>query len=224
MSVQSIKTPRPQSILYGRPAQPTLYRDVLKRLLDIGLTILMVLPVAIVVFALAAVIWLKDRHAPFYKQDRIGRNGQVFALWKLRSMVPAADQKLQNYLDSNPALRREWDNKQKLCNDPRVTPFGRFLRASSLDELPQLWNVFCGDMSLVGPRPMMPSQAKLYSGTSYYHLRPGITGLWQISARSTSSFEARVKFDDAYDRKLSLKTDTVVILRTVKVVLRGTGC
>ena len=121
------------------------------------------------------------------------------------------------------AARAEWDETQKLKNDPRITPFGRFLRKSSLDELPQLWNVFVGDMSLVGPRPMMLNQQALYPGTAYYALRPGITGFWQTAGRNRTSFEARAEYDTSYEAELSLATDVKILARTVSVVVNGTG-
>ena len=139
-------------------------------------------------------------------------------------MVDNADAVLEAYLEQNPAMRREWDTKQKLLDDPRVTRLGRFLRKCSIDELPQLLNVLRGDMSLVGPRPMMVDQKKLYHGVDYYDVRPGITGFWQISDRNETSFADRVFYDARYNNKLSLKTDVKILLATVNVVLRGTGC
>ena len=144
-------------------------------------------------------------------------------MWKLRSMVCDADRVLDDYLDDNPAMRAEWDTKQKLLEDPRVTPLGRFLRKSSIDELPQLYNVLRGDMSLVGPRPMMVDQQCLYPGKDYYELRPGITGFWQISDRNQTSFADRAFYDARYNRRLSLGTDLYILMSTVRVVLRGTG-
>ena len=143
---------------------------------------------------------------------------------KLRSMVFNAEERLREFLDQNPQASVMWERDQKLQDDPRVTAIGRFIRKTSLDELPQLWNVLIGDMSLVGPRPMMVNQQHLYPGSAYYALRPGITGFWQISVRNGSSFAARAGFDSAYLRKLSLKTDLAVLFKTVGVVLRGTGC
>jgi len=128
------------------------------------------------------------------------------------------------YLASNPEAKAEWDHHQKLKSDPRITKTGRILRKTSLDELPQLWNVLMGQMSLVGPRPMMVDQDDLYHGKSYYDLLPGITGFWQTSDRHESSFAARVAFDDAYANEMSLKTDLVTLWRTIAVVFRGTGC
>ena len=153
----------------------------------------------------------------FYRQARVGRGGRIYRIWKLRSMVMNADQKLEAHLAADPAARAEWDETQKLKRDPRITRFGRLIRKSSLDELPQLWNVLIGDMSLVGPRPMMPDQRALYPGRAYYALRPGITGPWQVSERNATSFADRARFDDKYhDRDLSLATDVRLLRPTVK--------
>ena len=127
-------------------------------------------------------------------------------------MVIDADQRLAAHLAADPALRAEWDETQKLKNDPRITAVGRLLRKTSLDELPQLWNVLKGDMSLVGPRPMMPEQRALYPGRAYYSMRPGLTGPWQVSDRNETSFAGRAEFDAAYARRMSLRTDLVILL------------
>ena len=198
------------------------YRRFVKRAIDCML-VLLAAPVIVPLIAIAALLIARDGGSPFYVQSRVGQNGRIFRMWKLRSMVPNADEILEKYLSENPEARAEWDSTQKLKTDPRITPIGKFIRKTSLDELPQLWNVLKGDMSLVGPRPMMVSQQDLYHGQSYFRLRPGITGFWQISDRNECRFRDRVRFDDAYDAAVSLKTDTVVLLRTVSVVLRGTG-
>ncbi|MFT4148686.1 MAG: sugar transferase [Paracoccaceae bacterium] len=199
-----------------------LYRAVLKRGLDTALIVL-ALPV-ILPLVLGFALWIAlDGGRPFYSQERLGKNGRVFRLWKLRSMVIDADARLDAYLAENPAAREEWAHTQKLKNDPRVTRAGRFLRRTSLDELPQLWNVLKGDMSLVGPRPMLVSQKSLYPGSAYYMLRPGVTGYWQVSGRNDTTFEARALYDAAYEADLSLGTDIRVLYRTVGVVLGGTG-
>ena len=172
---------------------------------------------------LLAAMVASDGRSPFYAQERVGKNGRTFRMWKLRSMVPGADKLLEEHLAANPKARAEWDAHQKLSKDPRITKVGRMLRSSSLDELPQFFNVLTGDMSVVGPRPMMPNQCYLYPGTEYYAMRPGITGFWQISVRNESSFRERTEFDRSYYRQLSLGTDAGVILKTLNVVLRGTG-
>jgi lipopolysaccharide/colanic/teichoic acid biosynthesis glycosyltransferase len=200
----------------------SLYRNHVKRAIDIVLVLLAALPVALVLGVLCLLI-MRDGASPFYRQERVGRHGRPFQIWKLRSMVPNADRLLEAYLADNPAAREEWDRRQKLERDPRITRIGRFIRASSLDELPQLWNVLRGDMSLVGPRPMMVCQTSIYPGTAYYALRPGITGYWQTSVRNRSSFVQRADFDTQYLRDLSMTTDLALLARTVKVVVRGTG-
>jgi lipopolysaccharide/colanic/teichoic acid biosynthesis glycosyltransferase len=200
-----------------------LYRDGVKRALDIVLVLVGAVPVLLVLAVLCALI-MRDGASPFYRQKRLGRNGRIFNMWKLRSMVPNAEALLEAHLAKDPAARAEWVLTQKLRNDPRITPVGRIIRKTSLDELPQLWNVLRGDMSLVGPRPMMVCQQNLYPGTAYYALRPGITGLWQTSVRNESSFAERASFDTEYLRQVSFGTDLAILLRTVRVVLYGTGC
>jgi lipopolysaccharide/colanic/teichoic acid biosynthesis glycosyltransferase len=199
------------------------YSRIGKRFLDLFLVIVS-LPVWLLAIVLAALAVACDGHSPFYSQPRLGRGGRVFRMWKLRSMVPGADALLERHLAANPAARVEWDATQKLQDDPRITWVGRFLRKSSLDELPQVINVLTGEMSLVGPRPMLPAQKMLYPGSRYYALRPGLTGFWQISNRNKSRFRDRARFDNAYWMAQSLRTDATVLLRTVSVVLRGTGC
>lgn len=213
------------AVSMSRPVQSRsgFYRDFGKRVLDIALIVLFAPPVLLVVLVLAFFVG-RDGSPAFYRQKRVGRNGEIFWILKLRSMVPDADAALEAHLADNPAARAEWDRTQKLRNDPRVTPLGRILRKTSLDELPQLWNVVRGDMSLVGPRPMMPCQRELYSGTAYYKLRPGITGFWQVSARNDASFAERAEFDTTYYEDLSFDLDLRVLMRTIGVVLRGTGC
>ncbi len=167
------------------PVRPRggIYRNHFKRVLDLSIVLMASVPVAFTVFLMAFIISL-DGHKPLYFQDRIGRGGRVFRMFKLRTMVVDADRVLDAHLAADPAARAEWDHHQKLRHDPRITRIGRVLRRTSMDELPQLWNVFIGDMSIVGPRPMMRSQRVLYPGTEYYDMRPGITGYWQISVRN----------------------------------------
>lgn len=199
-----------------------LYRSFGKRWLDI-LFVIAILPAVVPMILLLAALVALDGGKPFYSQARVGKGGATYRMWKLRTMVPDADAKLQDYLAGNPSAREEWNHTQKLRRDPRVTRLGRVLRKTSLDELPQIWNVFVGEMSIVGPRPMMPDQRHLYPGSEYYDLRPGITGLWQVSCRNTSSFADRASFDTRYHRNISLPLDAKLILSTVWVVLLGTG-
>lgn len=210
------------SVSVTRQRRRGLYRSVVKRLLDMVLVV-MALPIVLPVVAMLALLIARDGHSPFYLQERVGRGGKVFKLWKLRTMVPDAKSHLEKHLAENDDARQEWDAYQKLTRDPRITKIGHFLRKSSLDELPQLWNVLRGEMSLVGPRPMMTEQRSLYSGHAYYTLRPGLTGLWQVSDRNGSTFAQRADFDAAYDKTVSLTTDVKIIVATVGVVVRGTG-
>lgn len=202
--------------------QQSLYRSVFKRAFDI-LFVLSASVVVVPVTLLLALVIAADGASPFFVQRRVGRDGRIFNMVKLRSMVVDADRKLAAYLAENSEAREEWTRCQKLKSDPRITLVGRFIRKTSLDELPQFWNVLRGDMSVVGPRPMLPSQRDLYPGQAYYALKPGVTGLWQVGDRNNSSFAARARFDAEYYGLVSLKTDLSVVLKTVKVVVRGTG-
>ncbi len=206
----------------SRVFSTAVYRSVIKRTLDIALVLVSAV-IVVPVVAILALLIARDGQPSFYAQTRIGRGGKPFKMWKLRSMVVDADARLAAHLAADPIARAEWDRDQKLKNDPRITPLGRILRKTSLDELPQLWNVLRGDMSLVGPRPIMENQVALYPGEAYHRHRPGVTGNWQVSDRNASSFQDRARFDAQYDRTLSFLTDLWIILRTVRVVVRGTG-
>jgi lipopolysaccharide/colanic/teichoic acid biosynthesis glycosyltransferase len=170
--------------------------------------------------------WLEGG-SPLYLQARVGRGGALFRCWKVRTMVRGADELLARLVEEDDDIAREWHHHQKLTRDPRITRLGRLLRRSSLDELPQLWNVLNGTMSLVGPRPFTPAQRGLYAGgrgdLAYYDLRPGISGLWQVSRRNAGSFAERVSYDEQYGRSVSLLTDLSILWRTFAVVLRATG-
>jgi len=198
------------------------YPRVGKRIFDCVLIVLAA-PVVVPLILLLALLSALDGAAPFYWQERVGRDGRIFRLLKIRTMVTNAEKVLDAYLAANPDARAEWDVRQKLQCDPRVTRFGGMVRKTSLDELPQLWNVLLGHMSLVGPRPMMVEQRALYPGEDYYKMRPGITGLWQISERNDSSFAERATYDTQYFRSLTLKQDILILWRTIGVVLRATG-
>ena len=210
------------SAVFALRRRPTLYAMGVKRLLDLVLVIAAA-PLVVLTVAILALVIARDGGSPFYSQTRIGKDGRPYRMWKLRTMVIDADARLEAHLATNPEAREEWDRTQKLRDDPRITRFGRALRKSSLDELPQLWNVVIGDMSLVGPRPMMPNQQPLYPGSAYYRLRPGITGMWQVSSRNNSGFAERAVFDQEYERRLSFVMDLRLILATLAVVLQGTG-
>ncbi len=199
------------------------YPNIIKRIFDLFTVVLLALP-ALSILSIFAILITLSGAMPFYSQERIGKNGRIFRMWKLRSMVPNAKERLNEYLAQNPEARAEWNKTQKLTNDPRITKIGCFIRKTSLDELPQLLNVYVGDMSLVGPRPMMREQRALYPGLAYYKMRPGITGFWQVSERNETSFAERAYYDTSYLQQQSLTTDLRVLVQTVAVVFRGTGC
>ena len=199
-----------------------IYRRRLKRAFDIA-AILAALPIVLPVIAILALLVRRDGGPAFYSQDRVGRGGRIFRFWKLRSMVVNAEARLEAHLMFHPEARVEWNTTQKLKDDPRVTGIGRLIRKTSMDELPQLWNVLRGDMSLVGPRPIMTQQLPLYPGRAYFKLRPGLTGFWQIGDRNETNFSSRAIYDNSYERNLSFLTDVAVLLLTVRTVLRGTG-
>ncbi|WP_205963601.1 sugar transferase [Roseicella aquatilis] len=202
-------------------------RPTLKRSFDIVVAsalLLCVLP-AFAVISLAVAL---DGGPVLYVHRRIGRGGRAFGCLKFRTMRPDADRILAKLLADDPAAMAEWQTKRKLRRDPRVTNAGRFLRATSLDELPQLWNVIRGDMSLVGPRPVMQEEldehyVPVAAAADYLSLRPGITGPWQVSGRSSIDYRQRVAMDVDYVRNLSLRRDIVLLASTVSAVLRGRG-
>lgn len=208
--------------LVHMPRRMGYYANFGKRLFDmlavLGSSFAVVPLVAILAFLVAM-----DGHNPFYWSERVGRSGRNFRMLKLRTMIPNADRLLEDFLSANESAQAEWNSTQKLKSDPRITYVGRLLRKTSFDELPQLWNVLIGDMSLVGPRPMMPSQRQLYTGLSYYALRPGITGPWQVSDRNECSFSKRAEYDRTYDKNVSFSNDLKLLLMTLRVVMKGTG-
>jgi len=183
---------------------------------------LLVLPFIVLI---AVVIRLDSPGPIFYGQFRIGQDGKPFKAWKFRSMVQGADQSLQDYLAKHPELKDAWERDQKLRNDPRVTRVGRFLRQTSLDELPQLWNILRGEMSLVGPRPIVDEEIQRYGEkfALYTKVTPGLTGLWQVSGRNHLPYEERVNLDAYYVRNWSVWLDLYILLRTVLVVITGEG-
>lgn len=198
---------------------------LLKATLDKGLVVLtglVCLPLSLLISLLIAC----DSPGPIlYSQTRIGRGGRFFRAWKFRSMVVNADIALEQYLYDHPDLRQSWEQDHKLKNDPRITRIGRFLRRTSLDEMPQLWNVFKGDMSMVGPRPIVEEEVCRYGDKFAFYLQvlPGLTGLWQVSGRNNVSYDERVNFDAYYVRNWSMWLDLYILIRTIKVVLAGDG-
>jgi Undecaprenyl-phosphate galactose phosphotransferase WbaP len=196
-----------------------------KRCLDLILSFAALVCLAPVFLIVAALIRIESRGPALYRQSRIGVRREQFYVWKFRSMAVGADQVLQDYLAANPAMRAEWERDQKLRNDPRITRIGRFLRKTSLDELPQLINVLRGEMSLVGPRPIVAGEIEKYgeSFALYTQVIPGLTGLWQVSGRNLTTYGERVELDNYYVRNWSPWLDIYLLARTVKVVVTGYG-
>ncbi|MEY8830417.1 sugar transferase [Sedimentitalea sp. XS_ASV28] len=199
-----------------------LYTGFGKRLFELAL-VLIVLPILAPVMLLIALLVSLDGGSPIYIQKRIGKNGRIFRMFKFRTMVPNAEERLAEYLSAHPKALAEWNHSQKLRHDPRVTRIGAYLRKCSLDELPQLINVFLGDMAIIGPRPMMVDQENLYPGRAYYWMRPGISGLWQVTERNESAFSDRARYDDKYFYNMTFVNDCKIIVKTFVVVVRGTG-
>ncbi len=197
---------------------------ILKRCFDVAVS------ASVLLLGSPILLWIAFRVAGskgpiFYGHNRVGQDGKTFACYKFRTMLPNATELLQELLDNDPEARAEWDRDFKLKNDPRITPIGHVLRKTSLDELPQLWNVLKGEMSLVGPRPIVQAELERYGDQVDYYLKakPGITGLWQISGRNDISYDSRVFLDAWYVKNWSFFTDVVILLKTVKVIFRREG-
>jgi lipopolysaccharide/colanic/teichoic acid biosynthesis glycosyltransferase len=210
----------------GRREGRSALEALVKRGIDIlgaGAILLVALPLMLAI----AIIVRRDGGPALYRHMRIGLGGQPFPCLKFRSMVLDADKRLAKLLAEDPAAAEEWAIRRKLPNDPRITGIGRFLRATSLDELPQLLNVLRGDMSLVGPRPVVREELELHyspaASAAYAATRPGITGLWQISGRSDTTYKRRVALDTLYVRDWSLALDLWILFRTPAAVLKRRG-
>lgn len=200
------------------------FRDSAKRAFDIVGAIALGLIFAPLMLAL--MLFLHNDGGPLiYRHRRIGRDGKSFECLKFRSMIPDADRKLREVLEQRPELKAEWLRDHKLRNDPRITAVGRFLRRTSFDELPQIWNVLRGDMSLVGPRPIVREEMMRYGRCLpiYLSAKPGITGLWQVTGRNDTDYRRRVVLDVYYVRKQSALLDLYILLKTTGVILRGGG-
>ncbi len=219
----SASTERRRSSAEDLPSRLIRYRA--KRIVDITL-ILLSLPVTLPILGLLSLIVMLSTPGPvFYSHRRIGRNGAFFSMWKFRTMCENSAQVLDEYLARHPQARAEWSRTHKLRYDPRVTGIGRFLRRYSLDELPQLWNVMAGKMTLVGPRPIVAAEVEKYGdGFRYYRrVKPGLTGLWQVSGRSQLTYPQRVQLDCDYVERWSMRRDFVILLRTFLSVVNQDG-
>ncbi|MDI7862983.1 sugar transferase [Rhizobiaceae bacterium n13] len=197
----------------------------LKYAIDAVIAVLALLVLAPMLLMLVLVLLVVQGRPIFIAHRRIGRNGVMFPCLKFRTMVRNADEVLSRHLAASPTLRSEWNASRKLRDDPRVTPLGALLRKSSIDEIPQLFNVIRGQMSLVGPRPIVASEAELYGiyFAEYIRVRPGLTGLWQVSGRSDTSYNERVQLDVRYVAEQSVLGDLAIMLKTVPAVLRSRG-
>lgn len=215
---------RPDSEFDVCSRRSCFYQQRAKRALDLFLSVV-ALPFLAPLIAVLYIAVRLDGGPGFFGHSRVGRGGGAFRCWKLRTMVPDAQQRLDAVLRADPAARAEWEKDQKLRHDPRITWLGGFLRRTSLDELPQIWNVLKGEMSLIGPRPVTVPELERYKGHKpvYLALRPGITGLWQVSGRNSVSYDTRVEMDAAYFRNIGFLSDIRILFQTVGVVFARTG-
>ena len=174
---------------------------------------------------IAVLVKLTSRGNVFYGHKRVGKNGKEIKCWKFRSMYSNSQEMLETILKTDPAMKKEWEENRKFVNDPRVTPLGKFLRKTSLDELPQLFNILAGSMSFVGPRPVTRDELEKYGDYADFILSvtPGLSGMWQISGRSDTGYEERINLDTYYIQNWSTWFDMWIIIKTVWVVLNGKG-
>ncbi len=214
----AVGLPRPSEVSTGIIAWP-------KRLFDLSVALAALIFLAPLFLAISLMIKLSDGGPIFYRHTRCGLGGKPFACLKFRTMRTNADKYLQQMLNQSPTLAEEWAHHQKLKQDPRITRFGQLLRKTSLDELPQIFNILMGDMSIIGPRPVTFEELPRYGRNLLYYsaARPGITGLWQVSGRNDTSYEERVAFDADYVKNWSMKMDLVILLRTIPVILLAKG-
>ncbi|MFP6556766.1 sugar transferase [Paraburkholderia sp. B3] len=206
------------------PSWSTAFRHAMKRVFDVVVGIVLIALLLPVLVGLVLIV-KSDGGPALYGHTRVGRNGRKFRCLKFRSMVVNADEVLKQLLDTDPEARVEWEREFKLRHDVRITRIGHFLRRTSLDELPQLWNVVRGEMSLVGPRPIIDQELERYGASSKYYLMatPGITGLWQVSGRCETDYATRVSLDVSYVQNWSLHRDIGILFKTFFVVIKGTG-
>lgn len=220
---RTVASPRPTTAT--TPTSRTRAEEAAIRLFDLTLATCAIVAFFPLLILITSAIRLTSPGPVLFKQERIGRDGKVFRCLKFRSMVCNAGEILDELLRNNPDARAEWARDQRLRNDPRITRVGQFLRKSSLDELPQLFNVLLGQMGVVGPRPIIAQEIPRYGRhfAGYTSVRPGITGLWQVSGRNDLSYETRVRLDTFYARRKSLGYDLSICLRTIPAVLQSKG-
>ncbi len=197
-----------------------------KRIFDVVFSLVALVLLAPVYLLIALSIVCATGASPIYAQKRIGRGGKPFNCYKFRSMVPNAEEKLKELLEKRDDLKKEWEEKHKLLNDPRITTFGKFLRKTSLDELPQFWNVLKGDLSVVGPRAVVMEEIEHQfkeKAQKILTIRPGITGLWQVNGRSLTTYKERIDLDERYVISRHLMLDLKIVFKTVPVIFKSRG-
>jgi len=223
-AAERIQTYSHERDVQSLPSSLFRYR-VIKRVLDVLLVIVSIPVLLPALLIVAALVKLTSPGPVFFSHRRICRDGAFFSMWKFRTMCVNSSDLLEQHLAKNPKARIEWNKLHKLRVDPRITPIGLFLRRYSLDELPQVWNVLQGQMSLVGPRPIVAAEVEKYGNyfDCYCRVKPGVTGLWQVSGRSKLSYDARVKLDCNYVARWSLFVDLKILLRTFRSVVNRDG-
>lgn len=199
--------------------------DIFKRGFDIVVASIALVLLAPLILLFALLVRFQDGGRSFFAQSRYGLNGKTFRCYKLRSMSENADECLADILTKDADLRSEWQSTQKLKKDPRITPLGNLLRKSSIDELPQLWNVIKGDMSIVGPRPIVKNEIQKYGDSYRFYtaVRPGLTGLWQVEGRTDTTYQERVEMDVRYVQTRSFWKDVWIVVRTIPAVIASRG-
>ncbi|PXW97071.1 Undecaprenyl-phosphate galactose phosphotransferase WbaP [Sphaerotilus hippei] len=225
-TVHYLNIARQHSEAANRTVGLTKIEHFFKRTFDVVGVLAILALFAPLMIAVALAVRLTTGKQIIYGHTRLGRGGREFKCYKFRSMVTNSEQVLKELLATDPAARAEWDRDFKLKNDPRITKVGRFIRKTSLDELPQLWNVLVGDMSIVGPRPVVRTEFDRYYGAArehYLSVPPGLTGLWQVSGRNDLDYDQRVALDRQYVETWNLVTDLSIVLRTAKVMVARSG-
>lgn len=198
----------------------------LKRIFDIGFSLLILIFSMPLLIVVALCIRMTSKGKILYKQERVGRGGKTFRCIKFRTMYPDAEHRLKDILAKDPLKRKEWEATFKLKQDPRITPVGKFLRKTSLDELPQFWNVLKGDLSVVGPRPVVHEEIVKHYGhkaAKILSIRPGITGVWQVSGRNDVCYKTRIELDEKYVEGHSLLLDLKLVLKTIPSMISSRG-
>lgn len=204
----------------------SVQHNFVKRCFDIVFSLMVLILISPLYLFLAIVVKCSSKGPIFYASKRVGMGGKTIYCWKFRSMFQNADQKLSSLLESNPEMKKEWQENFKLKNDPRITKVGHLLRKTSLDELPQFWNVLKGDLSTVGPRPLSATEVLVViekGRSKMFSVRPGLTGIWQTSGRSLVPFEHRIQIEEEYIEKQSFILDLLIILKTIPAMLFPKG-